>query len=59
MKVRGINRVNYWKQQVSYARRSSAQSFLSDGKSSNLKKTMMTGSDCSCNCYGGCSCTSD
>ncbi len=59
MKSRGINRVNYWKQQISYTRRSSAQSFLSGGKSSKLKSNVMAASDCSCNCFGGCSCTSD
>lgn len=57
MKGRGINRVNYWKQQVNYDRRSSAQSFLLE--SYKGKNTVMAASDCSCNCYGGCSCTSD
>jgi len=55
MKSKGTSRTNYWMQQVRYTSRSSAQSFLGNEKSSNLKSNVMAASDCSCNCYGGCS----
>lgn len=55
MKHNNVSRTNYWTRQVRYIKRSSAQSFLNKKNSSNLKSNVMVASDCSCNCYGGCS----
>lgn len=52
--TRGIKKTNYWNHKVQYVGMHTAQSLLKSPKYA-ADMGLQAASDCSCNCYGGCS----
>lgn len=58
--MKTLKKTNFWNPGVKYNRKNSAQSYMSSLKAKKVSGGVKAAAtDCSCNCYGGCSsCTS-